>query len=76
MSRKNEDGVCRKVSRQFFPLASNNEAFRKELTSLLNTHSMENGSDTSDRVLAVYLVKCLENFDLAVRDRGVSCPES
>lgn len=43
--------------------------FRKELEELINKHSLENGSDTPDFILAKYLEGCLENFDQAVRDR-------
>lgn len=46
-----------------------NEEFRKELQDLINRHSMENGSDTPDFILARYLVNCLEVFDRAVMDR-------
>lgn len=44
--------------------------FREELQRLLNRHSMENGSDTPDFVLADYLTDCLEAFDRAVRRRS------
>jgi len=43
--------------------------FRDELISLLNRHSMENGSDTPDFVLAAYLHRALEAFDIAVGER-------
>lgn len=38
-------------------------SFRRELVNLINLHSMENGSDTPDFILAEYLLSCLENFD-------------
>lgn len=43
--------------------------FRKEIESLINRHSMENGSDTPDFILADYLVACLTAFDAAVKRR-------
>ena len=43
--------------------------FRDELQDLINRHSMENGSDTPDDVLAVYLTTCLRAFDDAVKTR-------
>lgn len=43
--------------------------FRKELESLLNTFSMENGSNTPDFLLAEFLGGCLENYDRAVKRR-------
>ena len=43
--------------------------FRKELQSLLNKHSKENGSDTPDWILADYLTDCLASFDLATQRR-------
>jgi hypothetical protein len=42
------------------------EAFRKELESLINRHSIENGSDTPDWILTEYLIGCLETFDRAI----------
>lgn len=41
------------------------KTFRDELTSLINYHSLENGSDTPDFILADYLVSCLGAFDIA-----------
>jgi hypothetical protein len=37
--------------------------FEKELASLINRHSKENGSMTPDFILASYLTECLANFD-------------
>ena len=47
----------------------NAEAFRAELESLINRHSMEKGSNTPDFILAKYLAKCLTNFDETVLAR-------
>lgn len=46
--------------------------FRSELKQLINRHSMENGSNTPDHILADYLLGCLRSFDQATqaRDRG------
>lgn len=44
-------------------------AFRRELQSLINRHSKENGCDTPDFILAEYLNDCLVTFDAAVRAR-------
>jgi hypothetical protein len=43
--------------------------FRKELASLVNRYSLENGCDTPDFVLAGYLTAALEAFDAAVLER-------
>ncbi len=43
--------------------------FRRKLEVLINSHSMENGSDTPDFILAQYLADCLASFDLAVKLR-------
>lgn len=43
--------------------------FRKELETLINAYSMENGSDTPDFILADYLIDCLKAFDEATRRR-------
>jgi len=47
------------------------EKFRKELESLINKNSKENGSDTPDFILAEYLTDCLAAFDKATRKRIV-----
>jgi hypothetical protein len=44
-------------------------AFVKELEQLINRHSMENGSDTPDFLLAEYLRGCLDVYDRTVRQR-------
>lgn len=43
--------------------------FRTALESLINEHSMENGSDTPDFILADYLYGCLLAFDKATKRR-------
>jgi hypothetical protein len=45
------------------------EEFRKELEEVINKHSMENGSDTPDFILAEYLVDCLKTFDKTMTSR-------
>jgi hypothetical protein len=45
------------------------EEFRKELAGLLNRYNQENGSNTSDWILANYLEGCLNVFDEAVLQR-------
>ena len=44
---------------------SNIDNFRAELTALINRHSLENGSNTNDFVLADFLADCLVAFDKA-----------
>lgn len=44
-------------------------AFRKDLEAVINRHSMENGSNTPDFILATYLIRCIENFDAATKCR-------
>lgn len=43
--------------------------FRKELESVINRHSMENGSDTPDFLLAEYLTAQLNLWDQFVTRR-------
>jgi hypothetical protein len=38
-------------------------SFQKELQSLLNTHCVENESDTPDFILAQYISRCLDNWN-------------
>lgn len=41
----------------------NELTFKKDLTSLINKYSLENGSNTPDFVLSEYLVMCLKAFN-------------
>ena len=43
--------------------------FRKDLEELINTHSMEDGSNTPDYILACYLYSCLDIFDSTTKER-------
>lgn len=45
--------------------------FQDELISLINKHSLENGSDTPDFILATYINDCLKSFNAAVQNREV-----
>ena len=47
------------------------DQFRKELEGLINRHSMENGSDTPDFILAGYMADCLDAFDAAMTAREI-----
>lgn len=42
---------------------------RKEIEQSINKHSLENGSDTPDFILAEYLTDCLHIFDKALNNR-------
>lgn len=46
-----------------------NTEFYDQLTHLINSHSLESGSNTSDRILAGYLMNCLYAFETAVQTR-------
>jgi len=45
------------------------EDFRLELGILINKHSMENGSDTPDFLLAEYLTDCIKTYDNVMQKR-------
>ncbi|AVD99733.1 hypothetical protein HWB51_gp079 [Mycobacterium phage Cuke] len=45
------------------------DEFEKELASLINRHSMENGSGTPDFIVAAYLTHCLKSWNAMVRSR-------
>lgn len=45
------------------------EAFIRDIAGVINTHSMENGSNTADFILAEYLYSCLLAFDAACATR-------
>lgn len=42
------------------------DLFRRELETVINRHSRENGSDTPDFILAQYLADCLAAWDRAM----------
>ncbi len=46
------------------------ESFRDKLENLINAHSMENGSDTPDFILAEFLAGSLRAFDKATKERS------
>lgn len=56
------DCVCDEVEEQTMN-------FQEELTSLVNKHSMENGSNTPDFILAQYILDCLYAYNKATRHR-------
>ena len=43
--------------------------FESKLRELINIYSMENASNTSDFILAGYLINCLQAFNEAVQQR-------
>jgi len=43
--------------------------FGTELVHLINRHCKENGSNTPDFVLGLYMQNCLAAFEIAVRQR-------
>lgn len=43
--------------------------FERELSGLLNKHSLENKSNTPDFILARYMVKCLKTYNKAINKR-------
>jgi len=43
--------------------------FKKELEQLINKYSMENDSNTPDFILAEYLIKCLDAFNVTLQRR-------
>lgn len=47
----------------------NNSDFRREIATVINRFSRENGSDTPDYVLAIFIDKAIDAFDSATRRR-------
>jgi hypothetical protein len=43
--------------------------FQTELEGLINRHSVENSSNTPDYILAGYLQRCLDAFNIATKQR-------
>ena len=44
-------------------------AFVEELRAVINRRSRENASNTPDYILALYLERCLESFEIAIQQR-------
>jgi hypothetical protein len=44
-------------------------SFRKELTELINKHSVENLTNTPDYILAEFMYFCLIAFETGIRSR-------
>jgi len=49
------------------------DEFESELKNLIGQHHMEQFSNTPDRVLSKYLVRCLRAFDSGVVYRNLLC---
>lgn len=64
LSRLNKKGY-----EQLDEIVTKETMFHRELTSLLNRYSKENGSDTPDFILSNYLISCLRTFDNATKQR-------
>lgn len=45
------------------------DRLRNKIEEVINIFSLENGSDTSDFILAEYLVDCLKTFDKTMQSR-------
>lgn len=45
------------------------DLFSQELKQLINKYSMENGSDTPDWILANYIKRCLDAYELTIDER-------
>jgi len=50
-------------------IITKDEMFLRELTVLLNKYSKENESNSPDFILAAYLVRCLDNFNMSINIR-------
>lgn len=61
--------VCPKCNYAVFTFEVIKSEFVKELEQLINKHSMENGSNTPDFILAHYMANCLRSFNEAIRAR-------
>ena len=57
------------TNNEFLRELNKQEKFRKELTTLLNSYSRENDSNTPDYILAEYMLNCYSAFNNAVNAR-------
>ena len=63
------DGLTEAMNGTYFDKKRSISTFREQLETLINKHSMENGSNTPDYILADYLFDCLVAFDRATTKR-------
>jgi hypothetical protein len=47
----------------------NRTDFEKELEVLINKHNVEKDSNTPDFLIATYLMGCLQNWNISVKNR-------
>ena len=45
-------------------------SLKKDLTELVNRHSMENGSNTPDYLLADFLLGCFDAYNATLQERA------
>lgn len=55
-----------KEEKKDMPFNLRRDLFRAELRELINKYSMETPSNTPDFILADYLIRCLNTYDLTV----------
>jgi hypothetical protein len=68
-SQRNIGTVIAKPCKEIKPSKEDYKEFTKELAGLINKHSLENGSNTPDFILAEYLTECLKSFNKTSRRR-------
>lgn len=61
--------VCHGSGQVHESVIQNFSSFKRDLESLINRYSKENGSNTPDFILAQYLENCLEAWNRSTRDR-------
>lgn len=57
------------MTREFDEQVGARRGLKNELTSLLNSYSVERGSNTPDHVLANYMLDCLIAYERAIAAR-------
>lgn len=63
------EDACKLYGTVEFQVDTKDTDFRRELSSLVNRFSKENGSNTPDFILADYIADALTTFDRATRAR-------
>lgn len=61
--------ICSRVLNSSDAADIKEPSFSRQLEALINSHSLENWSNTSDFILAQYLIDCLDNFSVAASKR-------
>jgi len=63
------EAITEEIKKEFFEDDIKEKKIKKEIESIININSLENGSDTPDFILAELVVDCISVFEKAINRR-------